>query len=77
MKYQWFWNQQEVAVNPLVMFWNCQKAVVKTFARFVMEISIVLESAINVLEPPEGCCEDICTFCLGNMIGFGISRSLL
>ena len=32
-------------MNPLLMFWNLQKAVVKTFARFAMEISIVLESA--------------------------------
>ena len=64
-------------MNPLLMCWNRQKAAVKTFARFVMEISMVLESAINVLESPEGCCEDICTFCLGNINGFGISRSLL
>ena len=34
LKYQWFWNQQEVSVNPLLMFWNIQKAAVKTFARF-------------------------------------------
>ena len=32
LKYQWFWNQQEAAVNPLLMFWNLQKAAVKTFA---------------------------------------------
>ena len=32
---------------------------------------------INVLESPEGCCEDICTFCLGIINGFGISRRLL
>ena len=57
-------------MNPLLMFWNIQKAAVKTFARFAMEISMVLESAINVLESPEGCCEDICTFCLGNINGF-------
>ena len=38
---------------------------------------MVLESAINVLECLEGCCEDICTFCLGNINGFGISRNLL
>ena len=77
MKYQWFWNQQEAAVNPLLMFWNLQKAAVKTFARFAMEISMVLESSINVLESPEGCCEDICTFCVGNINGFGINRKLL
>ena len=48
------------------MFWNLQKAAVKTFVRFSIEISMVLESAggwcesiINVLESPEGCCEDI------------------
>ena len=40
-------------MNPLLMFWNIQKAAVKTFARFAMEISMVLESAINVLECPE------------------------
>ena len=50
-------------MNPLLMCWNRQKAAVKTLARFVMEISMVLESAINVLESPEGCFEDICTFC--------------
>ena len=77
MKYKWFLNQQEDAVNPLVMFWNFQKAVVKTFARVAMEISMVLESSINVLESPEGCCEDSCTFCLGNINGFGITRRLL
>ena len=56
-------------MNPLLMFWNSQKAAVNTFARFSIEISMVLESAggccesiINVLESPEGCCEDICTF---------------
>ena len=64
-------------MNPLLMFWNIQKSAVKTFARFAIEISMVLESAINVLESPEGCCEDICTFCFGNINGFGISRSLL
>ena len=64
-------------MNLLLMFWNIQKAAVKTLARFAMEISMVLESSINVLESPEGCCEDICTFCLGNTNGFGISRRLL
>ena len=55
-------------MNQLLMFWNLQKAAVKTFASFAKEISMVLESAggcceslINVLEFPEGCCEDICT----------------
>ena len=41
MKYQWFWNQQEAAVNPCLMFWNLQKAAVKTFARFSNQISMV------------------------------------
>ena len=56
-------------MNPLLMFWNIQKAAVNTFACFSIEISMVLESAggccesiINVLESPEGCREDICTF---------------
>ena len=56
-------------MNPLLMLWNLQKVAVKTFARFALEISMVLESAggccesiINVLESLEGCCEDICTF---------------
>ena len=50
LKYQWFWNHQEAAVNQLLMFWNLQKAAVTTFARFALEISMVLESA-------GGCCE--------------------
>ena len=37
-------------MNPLLMCWNLQKAAVKTFARFALEISMVLESA-------GGCCE--------------------
>ena len=55
-------------MNQLLMFWNIQKAAVKTFASFSIEISMVLESSvgccesiINVLEYPEGCGEDICT----------------
>ena len=71
-------------MNPLLMFWNIQKAAVTTFARFSIEIFMVLESSvgccesiINVLESSEGCCEDSCTFCLGNINGFGISRRLL
>ena len=66
------------------MFWKIQKAAVKTFVSFSIEISMVLESSvgccesiINVLESPEGCCEDSCTFCIGNINGFGISRRLL
>ena len=57
-------------MNPLLMFWNSQNVAVNTFARFSIEISMVLEStggccesSINVLESQEGCCEDICTFC--------------
>ena len=56
-------------MNRLLMFWNLQKAAVKTFARFSNEILMVLESArgccesiINVVESPEGCCEYICKF---------------
>ena len=37
-------------MNPLLMFWNIQKADVKTFVRFSIEISMVWESA-------GGCCE--------------------
>ena len=55
-------------MNPLLMFWNLKKAAVKTFVRFSIDISMVLESVggccesiINVLESPEGCSEDICT----------------
>ena len=51
------------------MFRNIQKAAVKTFVRFSIEILMVLESAggcceyiINVLAYPEGCGEHICTF---------------
>ena len=53
-------------MNPLLMFRNLQKAAVKTFACFSIEISMVSESAggccesiITVLESPEGCCEYI------------------
>ena len=34
-------------MNQLLMFWNLQKAAVKTFVRFAYEISMVLESAGN------------------------------
>ena len=58
-------------MNPLLMFRNLLKAAVKTFARVSIEILMVLESAggccesiINVLEYPEGCGENICTFFL-------------
>ena len=71
-------------MNPLLMFWNLQKAAVKTFVRFSIEIFMVLESAggccesiINVLESSEGCCEDICKFFHCNIDGFRISRRLL
>ena len=84
LKYQWFENQQEAVVNQLLMFWKIQKAAVKTFVSFSIEISMVLESAgrccesiINVSEYPEGCGEDICKFCFGNINGFGINRKLL
>ena len=71
-------------MNPLLMFWNLQKAAVKTFVRCSIEILMVLESAggccesiINVLAYPEGCGEHICTFFNLNINGFGISRRLL
>ena len=71
-------------MNPLLMFWNLQKGAVKTFVSFSVEILMVLESAgsscesiISVLEYPEGCGENICTFFHGNINGFGISRRLL
>ena len=108
MKYQWFWNKQEAAVNPLLIVWDLQELAVKPFAHFSNEILLAaggwLELSaggwlmlsqlwwplcmlvqkgcwlasmlclgshtldalrgrrINVLESPEGCCEDICTF---------------
>ena len=37
-------------MNPLLMCWHIQKVAVNTFARFSIEISMVLESA-------GGCCE--------------------
>ena len=37
-------------MNQLLMFWNIQKAAVKTFAFVSIEISMVLESSA-------GCCE--------------------
>ena len=42
MKYEWFWNLQEAAANPLLIVWNLQAAVVKPFAHFSYEISMVL-----------------------------------
>ena len=55
-------------MNRLLMFWNLQKAAVKTFVRCSIEILMVLESAggccesiINVLAYPEGCGEHIYT----------------
>ena len=63
-------------MNPLLMFWNSQKAAVNTFARVSIEISMVLESArgccesmFNVLESAEGCYEDICTCFQSNIHG--------
>ena len=60
-------------MNQLLMFWNIQKAAVKTFVRFAIEISMILESFMNVLESPEGCCEDICKFCFGFVFCFFLS----
>ena len=55
-------------MNPLLMFWNLQKVAVKTFARFITEIAMVLESPgscreamIDGLDSPGCCCEAICT----------------
>ena len=49
------------------MFWNLQKAAVKTFARFSHETFMVLESpgscreaTIDGLDSPGSCCEAIC-----------------
>ena len=32
MKYQWFWNMQDTAMNPLLMVWDLQEVAVKQFA---------------------------------------------
>ena len=71
-------------MNPLLLFWNIQKAAVFTFARFSIEIVMVLEascrcceSIIDVLEYPEGCGEHICTFFHCNSHGFGSLMTLL
>ena len=51
MKYQWFWNQQEVGVNPLLMVWNLQEVVVKPFAHFSVEILMVLNFQEVAVKP--------------------------
>ena len=71
-------------MNPLVMFWNLQKAAVKTFARFSIEILVVFNfqevalkpfahiyiEILRVLEASGGCRESIIDV-------FGIDRRLL
>ena len=42
MKYQWFWNKQEAAVNPLLMVWDLQEVAVNQFTIFSNEILMVL-----------------------------------
>ena len=51
MKYGWFGNQQEAAVNPLLMFWNLQKTAVKTFVRFSNEILMVFNFQEAAVKP--------------------------
>ena len=51
MKYQWFWNQQEAAVNPLLMVEDLQEVAVKPFAHFYKEILIVLEASGGCVNP--------------------------
>ena len=71
-------------MNPILMFWNLQKAAVKTFVRFSIEILMVLEasgrcceSIIDGWESRGGCREAICALFQFNIDGFGISRRLL
>ena len=51
MKYQWFWNQREAVVNPLLMVWNLQEVAVKPFAHFSNEILMVLNSQEAAVKP--------------------------
>ena len=51
MKYQWFWNQQEAAVNPLLMVWDLQEVAVKPFTHFSNEILMVLNSQEAAVKP--------------------------
>ena len=62
------WYLQNAAVKPLFMVRNLQDAVVKQFAHFSNDISMVLESPgrcceamIDGVGSPGGCCEAICT----------------
>ena len=71
-------------MNTLLMFWHIQKAAVNTFARFSIEIVMVLEasgrcceSIIDGWKSGGGCREAICAFVQFNIDGFGISRRLL
>ena len=51
MKYQWFWNQQEAVVNPLLIVWYFQEVAVKPFAQFFNEILMVLNSQEAAVKP--------------------------
>ena len=51
MKYQWFWNKQEAAVNSLLMVWDLQEIVVKPFQHFSNEILMVLNSQEGAVKP--------------------------
>ena len=46
-------------MNPLLMFWNLQKAAVKTFVRFSIDILMVLESPESYLKSQGGCREPV------------------
>ena len=67
MKYEWFLNKQEAAVNPLLMVWGLQGVALKLFTHFSNEIFMVseasgrwCESIIDGLEYRGGCFETIC-----------------
>ena len=51
MKYQWFWNKQEAAVNPLLMVWDLQELAMKPFTYFSNEILMVLNSQEAAARP--------------------------
>ena len=72
------------AVNPCVASQQSPGVAVKPFARFYMEILMVLEasgrcceSIIDGWESRGGCREAICALFQFNIDGFGISRRLL
>ena len=51
MKYQWFWNKQEAAVNQLLMVWDLQEVAVKPFTNFFNSILMVLNSQEAAVKP--------------------------